>query len=146
MRETIPAKRSVVEMASTDPRFEECARNAWSSPGSATVHKGEPSATENAKLWFHLSPDEDARLDIVLADSLARYKRLSESEDRLSEHIATMSELMRDKGLDTSLTEVYHSRGDAPEVPTSTMQRQELTSSDGNGPLRFRGSPSFDLG
>jgi hypothetical protein len=63
MRETIPAKRSVVAMASTDPG--------------------------------------------VLADSLARYKELSDNGDLLDAHIATMSDLMRDRGLDTSLTEVY---------------------------------------
>lgn len=43
----------------------------------------------------------------VLADSLARYKELSDNGDLLDAHIATMSDLMRDRGLDTSLTEVY---------------------------------------
>lgn len=107
-------------MASTDPRDEASARNARFLPGSATVHKGEPSATESAKLWFPLSSDEHARIDTVLADSLAQYEELLENKERLSEHIASVSELMRDKGLDTPLTEVYRSRGDAPESASST--------------------------
>lgn len=109
-------------MASRDPRDEATARNARSLPGSATVHKGEPSATESAKLWFPLTSDENARIDTVLAVSLAQYEQLSESKDRLSEHIATVSELLRDKGLDTPLTEVYYSRGDAPESASSTVR------------------------
>lgn len=130
-------------MADMDPRYDECARNAWLSPGSATVHKGEPTATESAKLWFHLTPDEDARLDNVLADSLARYKQLSADASQRSEHIAAMSQLMRNKGLDTPLTEVYDSRDEARESAGSVAWQQAPAADRG---FRFRGSPSFDLG
>jgi len=77
-------------------------RNTLLSPGSATVHKGEPSATEIAKLRFSLSREEEDRLDSVLADSLEQYQELSADRSRLDDQLATVGELMHDEGWSTA--------------------------------------------
>jgi hypothetical protein len=94
-------------MADLTPRFGAKIPNTLSSSGSATVHKGEPRATEIAKLRFRLTPDEDARLDSVLAASLEQYQQLSSDQRQLDDHLTTVGEFMRDEGWSTPLVEVY---------------------------------------
>lgn len=82
--------------------------SAWLPPGSATVQKGEPSATEIAKLRFRLTPGEEDRIDVVLDASLDRYAELTADTSRLDDHVAAVSRFMRRNGWDTPLTEVFH--------------------------------------
>lgn len=99
-------------------------------PGSATVHKGEPFATEIAKLRFRLTPDEENRLDDVLDDSLARYAQLTDDTAQLDDHVTTVSRFMQDKGWNTPLTEVF--------LNDDTQAAPAGQESDGNRLARFR--------
>lgn len=117
--------------------------SAWLPPGSATVHKGEPTATEIAKLRFNLTPDEERRIDAVLDDSLTRYAQLTADTSRLGDHVATVSGLMRDKGWDTPLTEVFHNDDDSS---VTTPAQPEPTRPESHRLSRFLRPPQYRLG
>jgi hypothetical protein len=84
--------------------------------GSATVRKGEPSATELAMLQVNLTSDEDDRLDKVLEDALVRYAELAtRGQAALNRHITAVTSVMRKNGWDTPVSEDHRSPEDSPD-------------------------------